>query len=110
MVIFSSEPFRLVRADVTGYIQLSGIVDAVLHFASHAAQVDYLRLPIETPKVGSLRTAARPRAGQGERRSILARLHQLDIRRPGVRPHAKSHLGVRQPDRLLAVACRAGYR
>ena len=68
-----------------------------VNFASRAAPMDYLRLPIETPKVGSHRTAARPRAGQGERRSIPARLHQLDVRRPRVRPHSKSHLGVRQP-------------
>ncbi|MHB8185463.1 MAG: UDP-glucuronic acid decarboxylase family protein [Dermatophilaceae bacterium] len=49
-------PFRLVRADVTDYVHVPGPVDAVLHFASPASPIDYLRLPIETLKVGSLGT------------------------------------------------------
>ena len=49
-------PFRLVRADVTDYVHVPGQVDAVLHFASPASPIDYLKLPIETLKVGSLGT------------------------------------------------------
>jgi dTDP-glucose 4,6-dehydratase len=49
-------PFRLVRADVTDFVHVPGDVDAVLHFASPASPVDYLRMPIETLKVGSLGT------------------------------------------------------
>lgn len=48
--------FRLVRADVTEYIHVSGHVDAVLHFASPASPIDYLQLPIHTLKVGSIGT------------------------------------------------------
>ena len=48
--------FRLVRADVTDYIHVSGHVDAVLHMASPASPIDYLQLPIHTLKVGSLGT------------------------------------------------------
>jgi dTDP-glucose 4,6-dehydratase len=48
--------FELIRADVTDDIRLAGPVDAVLHFASPASPVDYLQLPIETLKVGSLGT------------------------------------------------------
>ena len=48
--------FRLVRADVTEYLHVGGPVDAVLHFASPASPVDYLQLPIETLKVGSIGT------------------------------------------------------
>ena len=48
--------FSLVRVDVTEYIHVPGRVDAVLHFASPASPVDYLKLPIETMKVGSLGT------------------------------------------------------
>jgi dTDP-glucose 4,6-dehydratase len=48
--------FRLVRCDVTDYIHVPGDVDLVLHFASPASPVDYLRLPIHTLKVGSLGT------------------------------------------------------
>jgi dTDP-glucose 4,6-dehydratase len=49
-------PFRLVRANVTDYVHVSGDVDLVLHFASPASPVDYLRLPIHTMKVGAIGT------------------------------------------------------
>lgn len=48
--------FRLVRADVTDGIDVPGPVDLVLHFASPASPPDYLRLPVETLRVGSLGT------------------------------------------------------
>ena len=48
--------FRLVNVDVTDYIHVSGPVDAVLHFASPASPIDYLRYPIQTLKVGALGT------------------------------------------------------
>src|SRR3954464_9033921 len=48
--------FRLIKYDVTNYIHIDGPVDQVLHFASPASPVDYLRLPIETLKVGSIGT------------------------------------------------------
>jgi dTDP-glucose 4,6-dehydratase len=48
--------FRLVRYDVTEYLHVGGPVDTVLHFASPASPVDYLELPIETLKVGSIGT------------------------------------------------------
>lgn len=48
--------FRMARADVTRYIEVAGPVDYVLHFASPASPVDYLKLPIQTLKVGSLGT------------------------------------------------------
>ncbi|MGN6473803.1 MAG: NAD-dependent epimerase/dehydratase family protein, partial [Mycobacteriales bacterium] len=48
--------FRLVKYDVTQYIHVNGPVDYVLHFASPASPIDYLQLPIETLKVGSIGT------------------------------------------------------
>ena len=48
--------FRLLRCDVTDYVHVPGPVDLVLHFASPASPLDYLRMPIETLKVGSLGT------------------------------------------------------
>jgi len=53
----SGDPrFRFVRHDVTHFIAVEGPVDAVLHFASPASPIDYLLLPIQTLKVGSLGT------------------------------------------------------
>src|SRR5258707_2208761 len=48
--------FRIARADVSHYIDVAGPVEYVLHFASPASPVDYLKLPIPTLKVGALGT------------------------------------------------------
>ncbi|MFI5234515.1 MAG: UDP-glucuronic acid decarboxylase family protein [Gemmatimonadales bacterium] len=48
--------FRFVRHDVTEFMAVEGPLDGVLHFASPASPVDYLELPIQTLKVGSLGT------------------------------------------------------
>lgn len=48
--------FRFIRHDVTHYIFLDGPIDAVLHFASPASPIDYLKYPIQTLKVGALGT------------------------------------------------------
>jgi dTDP-glucose 4,6-dehydratase len=54
--LLSDPAFRLLRCDVSEYIHVTGPVDFVLHFASPASPVDYLRWPIATLKVGSLGT------------------------------------------------------
>jgi dTDP-glucose 4,6-dehydratase len=51
-----NEKFQFVHHNVTNYIYLKGDLDAILHFASPASPVDYLELPIQTLKVGSLGT------------------------------------------------------
>jgi dTDP-glucose 4,6-dehydratase len=48
--------FGMMQQDVTKFIDVPGPVDYVLHFASPASPVDYLKLPIQTLKVGSLGT------------------------------------------------------
>src|SRR4051812_42943310 len=48
--------FRFIQQDVTEFIFLHGEVDYVWHFASPASPIDYLELPIQTLKVGSLGT------------------------------------------------------
>ena len=54
--LLGRDAFTLVKTDVTDYIHVPGPVDQVLHFASPASPVDYLLLPIETLKVGSIGT------------------------------------------------------
>lgn len=51
-----NEDFRFIKQDVTDYLYLDGRVDYVWHFASPASPIDYLELPIQTLKVGSLGT------------------------------------------------------
>jgi dTDP-glucose 4,6-dehydratase len=48
--------FRFVKHDVTEYIHVGGPLDYVLHFASPASPMDYLKMPIQTMKVGALGT------------------------------------------------------
>ena len=48
--------FQFIRHDVTNHIAVDGDLDYVLHFASPASPIDYLELPIQTLKVGSLGT------------------------------------------------------
>jgi dTDP-glucose 4,6-dehydratase len=48
--------FVFVRHDVTNYVAIEGPLDYVFHFASPASPIDYLKLPIQTLKVGSLGT------------------------------------------------------
>lgn len=51
-----SKDFKFINLDVTNYIYLDEEIDAILHFASPASPIDYLELPIQTLKVGSLGT------------------------------------------------------
>ena len=46
--------FSFVAHDVTNFIDVNGPLDYILHFASPASPIDYLRIPIQTLKVGSL--------------------------------------------------------
>ncbi len=48
--------FHFLHQDVTEYIHVPGKLDVVMHFASPASPIDYLELPIQTLKVGSLGT------------------------------------------------------
>lgn len=52
----SNPNFLLIEHDVTKPIEIDGDVDYILHFASPASPVDYLKFPIQTLKVGSLGT------------------------------------------------------
>ncbi len=54
--VFGHGRFRFVRQNVTEFLYLPGPLDAVVHFASPASPIDYLRMPIPTLKVGSLGT------------------------------------------------------
>ena len=54
--LIGNKSFRFVHQDVTEYIHVPGKLDYILHFASPASPIDYLELPIQTLKVGSLGT------------------------------------------------------
>lgn len=54
--LFGNEKFQFIKLDVTNFIHVPSNVDYVLHFASPASPIDYLKFPIQTLKVGSLGT------------------------------------------------------
>jgi dTDP-glucose 4,6-dehydratase len=54
--LIGNEKFGFIKHDVTNFIHVPEEVDFVLHFASPASPIDYLHLPIQTLKVGSLGT------------------------------------------------------
>lgn len=54
--LFGNENFEFIKHDVTNYIYVPGKIDYILHFASPASPIDYLKFPIQTLKVGSLGT------------------------------------------------------
>lgn len=54
--LFEHKDFEFYHHDVSKYVHVSGTLDYILHFASPASPIDYLKIPIQTLKVGSLGT------------------------------------------------------
>jgi dTDP-glucose 4,6-dehydratase len=54
--LFKLESFEFYHHDVTKFIHVSGPLDYILHFASPASPIDYLKIPIQTLKVGAMGT------------------------------------------------------
>lgn len=54
--LFGNEHFEFYHHDVTKFVHVPGKLDYILHFASPASPIDYLKIPIQTLKVGSLGT------------------------------------------------------
>ncbi len=85
--------FALIRCDVIEYLHVPGPVDVVLHFASPASPIDYLELPIETLKVGSIGTLhALGLAKEKGARFVLASTSEV-YGDPQVHPQPESYWG-----------------
>ena len=54
--LFPMENFEFYHHDVSKFVHVPGHIDYILHFASPASPIDYLKMPIQTLKVGSLGT------------------------------------------------------
>ncbi len=54
--LFGNDHFSFIKHDVTNFVYVGGELDLILHFASPASPIDYLEMPIQTLKVGSLGT------------------------------------------------------
>ena len=69
--LFGKENFRFIKHDVSEYIHVGGELDNVLHFASPASPVDYLKHPIETLKAGAMGTHKALGLARGKRARFL---------------------------------------
>ena len=54
--LIGNKNFHFVHHDVSNFVHVAGDLDYILHFASPASPIDYLKIPIQTLKVGSLGT------------------------------------------------------
>jgi dTDP-glucose 4,6-dehydratase len=85
--------FKFIQHDVTEFIYVEGKLDGVLHFASPASPIDYLELPIQTLKVGSLGThKALGLAKAKEARFFLASTSEV-YGDPQVHPQTEDYWG-----------------
>jgi len=85
--------FKFVKIDVTEYLYTPGKLDAVVHFASPASPIDYLQLPIQTLKVGSLGThKALGLAKEKKARFLLASTSEV-YGDPQIHPQTEDYWG-----------------
>lgn len=91
--LFGNEDFNFIKHDVTNYVHVPGNVDYILHFASPASPIDYLKLPIQTLKVGSLGThKALGLAREKKARFLLASTSEV-YGDPTVHPQKEDYWG-----------------
>jgi len=85
--------FRLVEHDITEFIQVDEDVDLILHFASPASPIDYLKLPIETMKVGSIGTLHALGLAKAKGARLLLASTSETYGDPQVHPQPESYWG-----------------
>lgn len=91
--LFGAPNFTFVQQDVTHYLHVPGPVDAILHFASPASPIDYLELPIQTLKVGSLGTHKSLGLARSKRACFLLASTSEVYGDPLVHPQAEDYWG-----------------
>ncbi len=91
--LIGNKRFRFIHHDVTEYIYVEGPLNYILHFASPASPIDYLELPIQTLKVGSLGThKALGLAKNKKARLLLASTSEV-YGDPLIHPQPESYFG-----------------
>jgi dTDP-glucose 4,6-dehydratase len=85
--------FKFIKQDVTEYLHIGDEIDAVVHFASPASPIDYLQLPIQTLKVGSLGTHKALGLAKEKRAKFLLASTSEVYGDPQIHPQAESYWG-----------------
>jgi dTDP-glucose 4,6-dehydratase len=91
--LFGNSQFRFVQYDVTNYLFVEGKVDFIFHFASPASPIDYLKLPIQTLKVGSLGTHKALGLAKAKNARLLLASTSETYGDPLVHPQKESYWG-----------------
>lgn len=91
--LLKNKSFTFIKHDVTKYIDVKGKIDYVLHFASPASPVDYLKHPIKTLKVGSLGTHNALGVAKQKRATFLLASTSEVYGDPKVHPQNESYWG-----------------
>ena len=89
----SYAPFDFIEHDVSKHISISGELDYILHFASPASPIDYLKIPIQTLKVGSLGTHNLLGLAKAKNAAILVASTSEVYGDPLVHPQTESYFG-----------------
>jgi len=85
--------FTIINHDVTEHIEIDGKLDYILHFASPASPIDYLKIPIQTLKVGSLGTHNCLGLARNKRARILIASTSEVYGDPQVHPQTEKYWG-----------------
>ncbi|MBL0174510.1 MAG: SDR family oxidoreductase [Ignavibacteria bacterium] len=91
--LIGREGFRFIKHDITEYIYVEGGVDYILHFASPASPIDYLKLPIQTLKVGSLGTHKALGLAKAKKARLLLASTSEVYGDPEIHPQVESYWG-----------------
>ncbi|MFQ6618690.1 MAG: UDP-glucuronic acid decarboxylase family protein, partial [Fidelibacterota bacterium] len=102
--LFGNKNFKFIQHDVTEFIYIEGSIDFILHFASPASPKDYMELPIQTLKVGSLGTHKALGLAKSKKATFLLASTSEVYGDPLVHPQNESYWGNVNP-----VGCRGVY-
>ncbi|WP_223032311.1 UDP-glucuronic acid decarboxylase family protein [Hanstruepera marina] len=91
--LFSNPNFEFFEHDVTEFVKVDGNLDYILHFASPASPIDYLKIPIQTLKVGSLGTHNLLGLAKSKKARILIASTSEVYGDPLVHPQAEDYYG-----------------
>lgn len=91
--LFPLENFEFYHHDVSNYVHVSGNLDYILHFASPASPIDYLKIPIQTLKVGSLGTHNLLGLAKAKKARMLVASTSEVYGDPEVHPQKESYWG-----------------
>jgi dTDP-glucose 4,6-dehydratase len=91
--LFGKPNFVFEHYDVTNFIHVAGPLDYVLHFASPASPIDYLKLPIQTLKVGSLGTHKALGLAKAKNARLLLASTSETYGDPAIHPQPETYWG-----------------